>query len=266
MDRVIFVEVLDRRSRVAHRVRLDALPATLGRSYRNAVILDDRYVSPEHARIDMAADGSLFVEDLASTNGVFAEPGGERMTRIALVPGMVFRVGHTHVRVATADQPVAAAAPDFTATARGFRRVSPRTLVLAFVSALGLSMVRSYLGSYGETSIAALFADALSMGAGLTAWAGAWALVTRITGQRFGFGQHLTVATTVLLAVQLVSLIVSVGDLIETGTALYDLGRTTLFVLALAALLYGHLGVAAPLAAGRPRVGAGRGRRVGGTG
>jgi len=102
VDPVTFVEVLDRRGRVAHRVRLDALPATLGRSYRNAVILDDRYVSPEHARIEVAGDGTLFVEDLASANGLFTEPGGERVLRITLAPGSLFRLGHTQLRVATA--------------------------------------------------------------------------------------------------------------------------------------------------------------------
>ena len=251
MDPVIFVEVLGSRGRVAQRVRLDALPATVGRGYGNAVILDDRYVSPEHARIALAPDGGLVVEDLGSTNGVFAETGTERVASLRLAPGAIFRVGHTFLRVATADQAVIPAQPDPLAGAWASQRGAGRRLGTAIVAALGLSMVSSYLGSYGETSAAALLVDALSLGAGLLAWAGAWALVTRVTAQRFAFGQHLAVATTVLLAAEALSMVASVGDLIETGTPFYRAAVTVLFVLALAALLFGHLGVAAPLPARR---------------
>lgn len=246
MDRVIFVEVLDRRGRVTHRVRLDDLPATVGRGYGNAVILDDRYVSPEHARIAVGPDGSLVVEDLASTNGLFAAGDAERVAQVALSPGAQFRVGQTWLRVATSDQAVAPAARDPAIADTPPPLVGPR-LAPALVVALGLSMVTSYLGSYGETSIAGLIADALSLGTALTAWAGGWALITRITSHRFAFVRHLAVATSVLLVVEGLYLIARVGDVVESGTTFYELAQTVTFMLALAALLHGHLGVAVPL-------------------
>jgi hypothetical protein len=248
---VIFVEVLDRRGRVMHRVRLDTLPATVGRGYGNAVILDDRYVSPEHARIAAGPDGGLVVEDLGSTNGLFSETGTDRVATLALTPGMVFRAGHSLLRVATGDQPVAPALPDpLAGLPTRPQRQSP-WLPAAIMAALGLSMVESYLGSYGETSIAALVADALSLGLVLAAWSGAWALLTRITAQRFAFARHLALATAVLLGAEVVSLVANVGDLIEAGTAQYWVAESALYVGALAALLFGHLGVATPLAVRR---------------
>lgn len=250
MDRVTFVEVLDRRGRVVQRARLDSLPATVGRSYRNAVILDDRYVSPEHVRIVLTEDGQLVAEDLGSANGLFLEHGAERVARVTLQPGTVFRVGHSQLRVATADQDVAPATPDPFAAVSG-RRLSRRSLVLALLAALGLSMLTSYLSTYGETSAAALTADALTLASALFTWAGAWALVTRITAQRFEFRQHLAVATTVLLAVEVVYVVLHVGDVIESGTAFYDLTQNLLVVLGLGAALYGHLRIAATLSAGR---------------
>ena len=251
MDRVIFVEVLDRRGRVVQRARLDALPATVGRSYRNAVILDDRYVSPEHVRITRADDGGLVAEDLGSANGLFLEPGAARVPRAVLRPGTVVRVGHTLLRVATADQEVAAAAPDPVAPVAGRRPVTRRALTVGLAAALGLSMLASYLGTYGDTSVAALIADALMLGAAVVAWAGLWALVTRITAHRFGFRQHLRVATGVLLALEVAYVILHVGDLIESGTAWYDVTQMLIFVLALAAALSGHLRIAAALSPGR---------------
>lgn len=251
MDRVTFVEILDRRGRVMQRVRLDALPATVGRGYGNAVILDDRFVSPEHARIAIGPDGRLVVEDLGSTNGLFTADGTERVASIPLAPDVVFRVGHTQLRVAALDQPVAAALPDPWADPATRPRAVPRWLPAAIVAALGLSMTTSYLGGYDETSIAALLADALSLGVVLVTWSAAWAILTRITAQRFAFAQHLTVATGVLLGVELITLASGVGDLLESGTTLYSIAESALYAAALAALLFGHLTVAAPLAVGR---------------
>ena len=251
MDRVTFVEILDRRGRVIERVRLDALPATVGRGYGNAVILDDRYVSPEHARIVAGPDGGLVVEDLGSTNGLFAAGAPERVAAIALTPDLVFRVGHTHLRVATFDQPVAAALPDPWADPAARLRGAPRWLPVAIVTALGLSMLTSYLGSYGETGIAALLADALYLGVMLATWVGGWAILTRITTQRFAYRQHLLVATAVLLGVEVLTVVAAVGDLIESGTTAYQVAEAVLYALALAALLFGHLSVAAPIALGR---------------
>ncbi len=246
-----FVEILDRRGRVMQRVRLDVLPATVGRGYGNAVILDDRYVSPEHARIAIGPDGRLVVDDLGSTNGLFTAGGTERVASIPLTPDVVFRVGHTLLRVATLEQPVAAALPDPWADPATRPRAVPRWLPAAIVAALGLSMTTSYLGGYDDTSIAALLADALSLGVILVTWSAAWAILTRITAQRFAFAQHLTVATAVLFGVELVTLAAGVGDLLESGTTLYSIAESVLYAAALAALLFGHLTVTATLAAGR---------------
>jgi hypothetical protein len=164
---------------------------------------------------------------------------------------MVFRAGHTLIRVATGDQPVAPAPLDPLADPSPRSRVVSRWLPAAIFAALGLSMVTSYLGTYGEMGIAALLADALSLGVVLVSWAAGWAVLTRITAQRFAFTRHLAVATAVLLGVEVLGLAASVGDLIEDGTTLYWVAESALYVLALAALLFGHLSVAAPLPARR---------------
>jgi hypothetical protein len=70
VERVIVVEVLDRRGRVRERVRLDRLPAFVGRAYMNDVVLEDRFVSPRHCAIREAESGEMVLEDLESLNGV----------------------------------------------------------------------------------------------------------------------------------------------------------------------------------------------------
>ncbi|MGH7644337.1 MAG: FHA domain-containing protein, partial [Gemmatimonadales bacterium] len=129
MGPVIFVEVLDRRGHVAARARLEALPAIVGRGYDCAVILDDRYISPEHVRIARDDTGALWAEDLGSTNGVYDAVSGERLSRVALRPGLELRIGRTVVRFGFADQAVPPALPD-PATAGLARALASRRTAL----------------------------------------------------------------------------------------------------------------------------------------
>ena len=39
MERVVYVEIFDKRGGVKERIRLDAFPATIGRAYTNSVLL-----------------------------------------------------------------------------------------------------------------------------------------------------------------------------------------------------------------------------------
>jgi hypothetical protein len=246
---MIFVEVLDRRGHVAERVRLDALPVTIGRSYRNAVIVDDRYVSPEHLRIAVEPDGLIVVEDLQSENGLHLEPSGTRVPRIVVSPGMRLRIGHTVLRFATADQAVAATTRDPLGDRGGWAwlRYSRRNTALVLSAALVLSILTAYFTSYDEASAASRVSGALMLGVGLAAWAGAWALVTRITAHRFAFGPHLAVVSTVLLAGEVVNVGLRLFDLVESGTVAADVADMLLITLAFAALLYGHLALTSTL-------------------
>jgi len=110
MERVIVVEVLDRRGRVRDRVRLSRLPAFVGRAYTNDVVLEDRFVSPQHCAIRETESGEMVVEDLDSLNGVkvlTGAPSGSLTVR----SGDRFRVGETILRLVDGAHPVAPAEP-----------------------------------------------------------------------------------------------------------------------------------------------------------
>ena len=59
MEKIIFVELLDRREHLQQRFRIESFPLTIGRAYTNDIILEDRHVSPEHVRIRLDEDGKL---------------------------------------------------------------------------------------------------------------------------------------------------------------------------------------------------------------
>lgn len=69
---------------------LSDLPIVAGRSDQADWVLDDRWVSRLHCRIEMNGDG-LFLIDLASKHGTFVN--GEKITRSALQQGDRVSIG-----------------------------------------------------------------------------------------------------------------------------------------------------------------------------
>ena len=100
-----FVEVLSRNKEVRYRHQVDSLPISIGRGYDNDFILDDPHTSAHHAIIDKTADGGLMIRDLGSRNGIIHK--GQRQTELAIDGNTIFRLGHTNLRVRSADFPVA---------------------------------------------------------------------------------------------------------------------------------------------------------------
>jgi len=63
----------------------------IGRSADADAVVDEPSLSRQHARLSMAADGAVTVEDLGSTNGVFVNGSQRRVATI--VPGDTVRLG-----------------------------------------------------------------------------------------------------------------------------------------------------------------------------
>ncbi|HEU5343802.1 MAG TPA: FHA domain-containing protein [Ktedonobacterales bacterium] len=72
---------------------------TLGRSPTNSVPIDSGFVSADHARI-IYRDGSLWVEDLQSRNGIFVD-GHKVGAPVAVSPGSILQIGDTRFKFTT---------------------------------------------------------------------------------------------------------------------------------------------------------------------
>lgn len=199
MNAPYFVEVLARNGEVRQRQRVGALPIRLGRAYDNDVILDDPHSSPQHARVEIGADGGLQVRDLDSRNGVVYR--GRRHNSLEIDGDTVFRLGHTSLRVRAADYVVADAVHD--TTRHGWEGWPPALAGLALMVALTL------LGTWGEdteNSGAILYVNALAgMLATALVWCGGWTLANRLFGGQTRFGRHLFIAACGLIAIEAVS-------------------------------------------------------------
>jgi pSer/pThr/pTyr-binding forkhead associated (FHA) protein len=78
------------------RIRLDSLPAILGRDPGADVQLNDQWASPCHCRLEYV-DGELVVSDLGSLRGTFIN--GIPMLRKTLRPGDTLGIGVTRFQV-----------------------------------------------------------------------------------------------------------------------------------------------------------------------
>lgn len=251
MDRVILVEVLGRGQHVQQRVRLDRLPATIGRGYASDVLLDDRHVDASHARIAADELGALFVEDLGSLNGLYGADRRHRVTRLALAPGAVFHVGHTTLRVVPADTPVPPAAPLGGAagvTPLVERRWAP---LLATAVSAPLLTLSYYLGEPDKSGAGEIATMALVVLLLVSAWAGVWALATRIASGRARFLAHLTTAWVVFGVAAVAGGAEGWLQFVWWGRGLVPLSGTVLGAGLVMVIVAGHLAVTSSMPARR---------------
>ena len=243
MDRVIVVEVLDRRGRVRERVRLSRLPAFVGRAYTNEVVLEDRFVSPRHAAISVTDAGAMTLEDLGSLNGVKAL-GEDR-----------FRIGETVLRLVDADAPVVPAEPlpaDEGGLVHALRE--PRPALGLVLASLLVFTLDAYLGAYYDTGAMPVASQALLGLGAIALWSGIWAFVNRLLTHRFDYLRHFSCACLAAVSYVFVESISEHAEFIlsseRIGVGLGVLGgaATTYFLLA------AHLSVIPASTRGRRRL------------
>lgn len=193
----MIAEVLGRRG-VRQRVRLRAFPATIGRGLDNDLILDDRYADPHHARLEWDGGGTLVLVDEGSVNGTCDAASGQRVTRAAVRSGAAFRLGRTTIRFLDESHPAEPALADAPVGSRFTLSESP-VAALAIATLTGvLVAISQYLGKITRVTPEGMLGESLMMLIVVVVWAGAWALVGRVTQQRFRFPEHFTIACLAL--------------------------------------------------------------------
>ncbi|MFI5235567.1 MAG: FHA domain-containing protein [Gemmatimonadales bacterium] len=242
MEAVAFVEVLDRRGRVRARYPVAQLPAGIGRAYDNAVILDDRWVSPFHARLDRDAMGCLILEDAGSENGLFRIGRRERIDRLEVTPGLVVRLGHTTLRIIDPTQPVPPALRDGVRLPGldGWLETIPVAVIATALAALAIGW-RAWTSHADDPGNGVMLGATLGSLLMMALWAGAWSLAGRFSSSGGRFPGHLTVVASAIFLFLVAS---GAGEYIRflwPASGVPDLIALGLAVGLLAALLAGHL-------------------------
>ena len=234
-----FIETLARNGDVLQRQQLNALPIRIGRAYDNDVILDDDYVAPRHALVDVDSHDKLVLHDLGSRNGVVK--GGKRLPSLALTGDTIVRIGHTSLRVRAADFPVQPELVD--RTMHGWEGALPGMagILLAALVALIVTWLfdtRSFQPFY--------YLQALAAGvAGAVVWGGAWAFANRLFGRHARLGRHIFIAGAGMAAVLAWELVSNSAAFAFSLEALTRYGSHGVIALA-AGILYFHLATVKP--------------------
>lgn len=248
MDEVIFVELLGRRGRAVQRTRIDTFPTTLGRALTNGVVIDDVYVSPQHANLVQGDDGQLYLEDLKSTNGIRRAHTRERVERLAIESGDVVRMGHSLVRFRDPYGSVKdAVIDDFEHGPIRRALAAPSFAVLMGVFAISVLVLNTWLETFERVKPERLMADASYTLLFIAIWAGVWSLASRFGTRDFDFVSHFSFACSV----GILSLAMNAG--VQYYEFLASPLRSIYFVefggevSVLCILLFGHLSIATRL-------------------
>lgn len=257
MERVIFVEVLDRRHQASARTRLSAFPATIGRAYENDVLLDDRYVDPVHARLVPQDDGTIVLEDNGSRNGIRDAATGDTIGSVIVRSGMVVRLGDTRLRLVEPGHPVPAALrePRVGNLALALRRPGLAwSVVAAGVLVLGIG---GWLGSVGSDWASELAVGVVAAMLLLALWAGAWAFASRIFTGHAHFGAHFAVAVGTTIALSLAGALLGYFRFLWPGASLWALLGFVATAAMLTVMFHSHLSLTGALGARARRLTAG---------
>lgn len=181
-----FVELLSRNGDVLHRYRGDALPLRIGRAYDNDIILDDAHTAPHHAVVEQAeGEEGLVLRDLGSQNGIIFQ--GQRHHSLPLGGSTIVRLGHTRLRIRSADFPVPEEVTD--TTMHAWEGGAPAVAGLALI-ALFIGVEEALSDTESFQAIRYLLTIASGLGAGLL-WSAIWAVTNRLFGGHARLGRHL---------------------------------------------------------------------------
>lgn len=194
---VLWVERLSRNGEVLSRQRIDAEAFTIGRGYRNDVVIDDPHVAEHHLRLAYHDDGHWHAEDLGSHNGVQIGRRARTVRKHVVHGDEPLRVGTTWLRFRTLDHPVAGETP------LQLRHKQWPAVAGLGVACVLLQLLEMWLQEtdaprplhYLSITVALLAATAL--------WAGFWSVIGRVFIGRARLLGHLIIALSGLLALGL---------------------------------------------------------------
>lgn len=242
MTPVLVAEVLDKSGRVHSRFRLEHFPVTIGRGYHNDIILDDEFVCASHARIELDEGGRPVVVDLGSENGTYLLPSLQRLGRAPLGEESLLRVGHTLIRLRSADYVVPPARRDSLGLNRASRWLTQGTrAAAAYAALLVLVMLEHHQASAQVVGVEQALLAALPVALIIPVWAGLWTLVSRSFAHHPFFVPHFGIASAGAVLFLVLDTAAEYYAFVFSAGRSADLLFQALTLLVAAAMFYGHL-------------------------
>jgi hypothetical protein len=249
VERVIYVETLSRRGRVVSRSRLSSFPATIGRAYSNDIIVDDKFVCPQHLRVSCDGNGEIRVEDLESVNGLYLLEPLNRVSSANILPEEQVCIGDTVIRFRGSEYEV-----EPSAVARTGKTAFPGIIErrwsagMIFLACFVWMVSGDYLENFERITVARELGNILLMISLFAVWAGIWALINRLITHAFNFLPHM--AVTGIASAGLSALMVANGyyAFMFSPSWLQEFVQVLVIACIPALLLYGHMRIISTIA------------------
>ncbi|MBA4267188.1 MAG: hypothetical protein C0453_19090 [Comamonadaceae bacterium] len=196
-----YVEHLHRDGSVLARVPVQGEVFRIGRALDNDLVLDDLHTAAHHATLHPRADGTAYLRDLGSKNGI-APTKGKRSQELLIANEQPVRVGQQLIRVRSSDWPVP---PEIALITDRFGVWS----VLALLGVVAYTLWELWLSDVQDKSPPYLYGISGVIGA-VALWSTAYAVFGRLISGMDRFTTHLFIACCGYLAAAVAS------DLLDT--------------------------------------------------
>lgn len=239
------VEGLDHHGRVQFREKVDLAgrdaPLTLGRDLSADIVLDDPYVAPVHASLEVGPDGVPVITDLQSLNGIVVEGRRVHGARALPLPQGLVQIGRTRLRIRSSEQAVSPERSDVGVPA-GLR---PWHAMAAIAICIVIALYRVWLEVPRDFIPYAAMA-LLSVALVASGWIAVWALLSRVIAGEWRWTAHAAIFFGI------VALLFSLGFVVDLGSFALALPRVPLvemllLVCCVALALYLHIATASTL-------------------
>jgi len=233
---MIWVEVMSRHQEIAARFRIVGAEARIGRGYNNDIVLDDPYVAPEHLRLFRDDADQLVAEDLGSANGLYLNGSKQRLARIIVDGKQPIRIGQTYLRIREGNFAVE---PERVESRE--RSAMPIVLAVALgVALLAIDEIRTWLNQTSEVQPTTYLAPLFGVVITVLAWAGMWALLSRIFSGGSRFLRNLLITLSGGVAISLYNEIATFAAYALTWPALLTYGFAPIWSI-VAVMCFFHL-------------------------
>lgn len=191
MERLAWVEILDRHGDAAARHAVQAWPMRVGRAYSNDLVLDDPYIAAHHLEINRAEDGRYRLSVVDSINGMTIDAQSGKRTEATVTANDVVRIGQTQLRIRPLDYAVAA---EKVLPGSAWQRRWPM-LFIGVMALLLAHLFTVWLDYNRDEGYDILLRPLLGDIPVLLLWVGLWALIGRVLSGRANFIAHTVIIT-----------------------------------------------------------------------
>jgi len=242
MEAPIIIEVLDRFGKVRERHKVEKFPLTIGRSYRNDIIIDDNYVSPEHVELMLDGDGHILATDLHSDNGMFTVHPLIRHDIMTLEDDQRIRIGHTDIRIRSEAFEVKETVFDHGRPSE-WHLLMTNALFLPLIWAMtaGILLANQYFATTHEAHFNQILGGVLPVFIVIAVWTFIWSIVSKIITHKFYFAYHGIFVGLLLSGFYFIELAFEYLEFIYPISGLADLLIIFSDLAFVFILFYGHL-------------------------